>query len=152
MTRISSEDAVSISPSPAHPLPLDDGLFFSVKRMEVDPALMWTTQSCLDDEGPFIVFNEILCCGLHMMWRARTVYTSFGIPGIPSSIAATEEKARFAFKEYTSEIRIMKPMLGMPSAVVQISAWTLTRGCDELSCARPIWQASTVTINDYVTH
>ena len=97
MTRISSEDAVSISPSPAHPLPLDDGLFFSVKRMEVDPALMWTTQSCLDDEGPFIVFNEILCCGLHMMWRARTVYTIFGIPGISSSVAATEKNHRFAF-------------------------------------------------------
>ena len=58
MTRISSEDAVSTSPSPAHPLPLDDGLFFSVKRMEVDPALMWTTRSCLDDEGPFIVFTR----------------------------------------------------------------------------------------------
>ena len=92
MTRISSEDAVSTSPSPAHPLPLDDGLFFAVKRMEVDPALMWTTRSCLDDEGPFIVFNEILCCGLHMMWRARTVYTIFGIPGISSSVAATEKK------------------------------------------------------------
>ena len=82
----------------------------------------------------------------------RTVYAIFGIPGIPSSVAATEEKARFAFKEYTSRFRIMKPMLGMSSAVVQISAWTLTRGCDELSCVRPIWQASTVTINDYVTH
>ena len=57
-TRVSSEDAVSTSPSPAHPLPLDDGLFFAVKRMEVDPALMWTTRSCLDDEGPFIVFTR----------------------------------------------------------------------------------------------
>ena len=113
MTRISSEDAVSTSPSPAHPLPLDDELFFSVKRMEVDPALMWTTQSCLDDEGPFIVFNEILCCGLHMMWRARTVYTIFGIPGISSSVAATEKttdshsisSAIKRIKEYASKFR-----------------------------------------------
>ena len=34
MTRISSEDAVSISPSPAHPLPLDDFAKMDAAKMD----------------------------------------------------------------------------------------------------------------------
>ena len=38
--------------------------------LEADPALLRHTRSPNDDEGPFIVFNEILCCGSHIMWQA----------------------------------------------------------------------------------
>ena len=71
-TVVSSGNTGSIVSSPAQPScpSHDERLYFAVKKMKVDPTLPWTTRSPLDDEGPFIVFNEILCCGLHVMWQA----------------------------------------------------------------------------------